>query len=210
MTEINIYDDLDFRGFSELFRDLRQKANMNFTNGKQKTLFFVYYAGHGVMDNYTEAVCNGGEKATKLRYKLEENLIALSQNPGCVVTAIFACCRAKLSNEMRGGVQNRSVEDIDEDQKYIFFYGCPPNSGVQANSNISIDFFVELKKQANNEDGSVILPTAMQFFETEDGGSMAAKIKFPLRLVYPDWVPKPSAGDNDITGIFPDDEVAAI
>ncbi len=38
---------------------------------------------------------------------------------------------------------------------------------------------------------------------------MAAKIKFPLRLVYPDWVPVPSPGDNDLTGIFADDEKAA-
>ena len=72
MTEILVFDDLDFRGFSDLFKDLRMKAIANYTNGKQKTHFFFYYAGHGVMDNFTEAVCNGGDKNTKLRYKLEQ------------------------------------------------------------------------------------------------------------------------------------------
>ena len=78
MTEINVYDDLDYHGFCDLFKDLRMKATANYMNGRQRTHFFFYYAGHGAMDNFTEAVCNGGEKNTKLRYKLEFNLIALS------------------------------------------------------------------------------------------------------------------------------------
>ena len=73
---------------------------------------------------------------------------------------------------MRGGAQTTDpIDDDSEDHKYIFFYGCPPNSGIQANSNLSIEFFEELKNKIDS-DGSVLLPTAMQFYQTEDGGSM--------------------------------------
>ena len=39
----------------------------NHCNG-QNTLLFVYYAGHGVMDNYTYSVLNGGRR---YKYPLE-------------------------------------------------------------------------------------------------------------------------------------------
>ena len=102
MTEILTFYDCDFNDFKALMSDLRQKAVHNWNNGKQRTLFFFYYAGHGVMDNYTEAVCNGGERITKIRYPLEVQLKNLSYNKGTYVCAIFACCRVKLSKEMRG------------------------------------------------------------------------------------------------------------
>ena len=63
---------------------------------------------------------------------------------------------------------------------------------------MSIEFFDELKKHIHS-DGSVLLPEAMNYFKTEDGGTMNANIKFPLRLIYPDpeLVPRPSPGNDN-------------
>ena len=58
---------------------------------------------------------------------------------------------------MRGGVAQKNEAEEDEEKAYIFFYGCEPSKGVNADSNISVDFFVELKKQMKS-DGSVMLP----------------------------------------------------
>jgi len=122
---------------------------------------FVYYAGHGIMANTTYAVCNEGVKRTKIRYPLELNLRSLSTEKGGYVVAIFDCCRERLSNAMSGSSDpNAEPREIDMDEyvNYIFWFGCPPNSGVSASSTIAVDFFKQLKKVARPHDGSFVLP----------------------------------------------------
>ena len=50
----------------------------NWDDGRKRTLVFVYYAGHGVMDNTVFAVCNGGPRRTKYLFGLQAKLVALS------------------------------------------------------------------------------------------------------------------------------------
>ena len=122
---------------------------------------FVYYAGHGIMANTTYAVCNEGVKRTKIRYALELNLRSLGTEKGGYVMAIFDCCRERLSEPMQGSndpaLEPRDI-DMDEYVNYIFWFGCPPNSGVSASSTIAVDFFKQLKRVARPHDGSVVLP----------------------------------------------------
>ena len=65
------------------------------------TLLFVYYAGHGAMDNTTKAILN-----TSKPYPLEKALRNLAKSDGSYVMGVFDCCREKLSQEQeasRGG-----------------------------------------------------------------------------------------------------------
>ena len=64
-------EDADFSAFTQTISDLRFTITDNWNRGKQKTLVFIYYAGHGIMSNTTYAVCNEAEKRIKIRYPLE-------------------------------------------------------------------------------------------------------------------------------------------
>ena len=76
--DIQVIEDADFKTFSSLMTDLRQTINDNWARGQQRTLIFIYYAGHGVMTNMGFALCNGARlsngqkgKPSKTRYPLE-------------------------------------------------------------------------------------------------------------------------------------------
>ena len=57
---------------------MEKEVNRNWDSGRKKSLVFVYYAGHGVMDNMNYVVCNGGESRKKFIYPLEAKLKALA------------------------------------------------------------------------------------------------------------------------------------
>ena len=168
-------EDANFKDFTDTISDLRYTIVDNWNRGKQKTFVFVYYAGHGIMDNTTYAVCNEATKRHKIRFPLELNLKALATEKGSYVVAVFDCCRERLSDAMRGtGNTNQNLQDIDMDDyvNYIFWFGCPPNSGVSANSTIAIDLFKQLKRVARPYDGSVILPLDLLTWHPGDDGEM--------------------------------------
>ena len=90
---------------------IRQNVIQNWASGQQKSLVFVYYAGHGIMDNHVHMVCNGGARASKYIYPLQHRLNCLAQETGCYVLGIFDCCREKLVPAMRGGAPAEPLED---------------------------------------------------------------------------------------------------
>ena len=59
-----------------------------------KTTIFVYYAGHGIMDTTTFAVCTKAPEEKKICYPLQDRLKTIS-NQGAYVCSIFDCCREK-------------------------------------------------------------------------------------------------------------------
>ena len=84
-------------------------------------MIFVYYAGHGVMDNMTFALCNGnpltnGEngKVSKSRFNLENAVRAVGQVHGAYVLSVFDCCREALKPNMRGNNAILSDDDPSE------------------------------------------------------------------------------------------------
>ena len=174
LTEISIYEDVNFKEFKEIMHGLQTKIIQNYEGGKQKSLCFVYFAGHGVMDNTTYAVCNEGTKSSKILYPLQQRLKSLSQLPGAYVCGIFDCCREAISPAMRGGFKSAPDDDFDGDDyiNHIFWFGCAENSGVAANSDIAVEFFRQMRKVANPADGSVTLPNDMLYWEPGDGGNM--------------------------------------
>lgn len=97
-------------------RDIYQ----NNIDGK-KTLLFVYYAGHGMMDNTTFCVLN----ATK-SYPLEKMLRTIAKQDGSFVMSLFDCCREKLNNDQKAmlntakkisSVISNKVENVPEEFK---------------------------------------------------------------------------------------------
>ena len=75
---------------------------------------------------------------------------------------------------MRGGGNKNSEEDPfgGEDINSISWFGCAPNSGVAAESDIAIEFFKELRRVANPENGQVKLPHDMLTWHPGNGGNM--------------------------------------
>ena len=57
-----------------------------------------YYAGHGLMDNITYAVCNPDKDQKKkfIKYPLESRLKDLASHKGTYVCSIFDCCREHI------------------------------------------------------------------------------------------------------------------
>ena len=89
-------------------KQLKEEIADNWAHGQRKTLIFVYYAGHGVMNNMTHAVCNGGydfhgnPSNVKCRYNLENSLRILGFEKGGYVVGVFDCTRVyndKIKNE---------------------------------------------------------------------------------------------------------------
>ena len=77
--DINEKDDLNFEGFKKLMKYYRKKVQGNWDHGNRKSLIMFYYAGHGVMDNLTEAVCNPDMDEKKKYYPLEQSLLTLAK-----------------------------------------------------------------------------------------------------------------------------------
>ena len=70
-TDIIERENIDFKGFSDLFNEIRDRIGTNHQKG-QKTLVFFYYAGHGAMTSITFAIVNEAPKVLKARYPLEQ------------------------------------------------------------------------------------------------------------------------------------------
>ena len=60
----------------------------------------------------------------------------------------------------RGGMPNNPEEE-EAEQNFIIWFACPPNRSTKAKSNVSIEFFKELKANANPANGEIILPDAL-------------------------------------------------
>ena len=143
-------------------------------------MLFVYYAGHGVMDNTTYCVLNG-----KRMYPMEKLLRVIAKQEGSYVMAVFDCCREKLPpQKMRGGgggavIADEMPEDVELGQavnheNFIITYGCQPSSGVPVKSTLAKTYFRYLRKSGQHigDDQTtkyLSLPGSLNFFQNTDG-----------------------------------------
>lgn len=134
-TEDASYDDLSFE-FTKVSKILSE-AHRDKT-GKTKTVLFVYYSGHGVMDTTTKVVCN--EFESEFRYfPLESKLSVISGYQNTFVVTVFDCCREELPREeIRGGADKSQTRD----QNFYVTFGCAPTNGVPTKSTL-VDSYVE-------------------------------------------------------------------
>lgn len=182
-------EDCDFKSFEQLFRNLTSEICNNWDRGRDFTLIFFYYAGHGLMENFTFAVVNEIKKA---RFPLEKFLRVLGTTPGAYVLGVFDCCREKFSAEMRGpnDKTNNFIDEIGNYRNTLLSFACPPNSGVAARSTVAVSYFEKLRELAHPYDGSVILPGHFLTWQLGDGGEHVPLYTHQLRLVHSDWESK--------------------
>ena len=164
--DITVIEEADFEKMKEVIKRLSLDVANNWENGRMRTLVFFYYAGHGMMNNYTYAVLNApaGTKISRTRYPLENSLRVLGNTDGSYVLGIFDCCREKFIVEATRGANTEgemgAADHEPEDwRNCILTFGCPPNSGVSARSTIAVEFFRRLRYLADPSDGKVRLPS---------------------------------------------------
>ena len=177
----------------------------NFKRGLN-TLLFVYYAGHGMMNNTTYIVTNG-----KRMYPLESTLRCLAKADGSYVVSVFDCCREKMQQKpMRGRIEaNSSSYDFEDESEWIgkpnnsqeniiITYGCQPSQGVPAKSTLATTYFQYLGKSSQpSPDGKryLALPGCLNFFQNVDGKcEHVTKVAKPCLL---EWIAIP----EDVTHV---------
>lgn len=136
--------DADFPTLSAAIREIDDRIRLNYAQGKKKTLVFVYYAGHGVQQNFTKVVCDVASKPVKVMYPLEKQLRTLGTHGGSYVIGVFDCCRASFTAPNRGvgpiGGADELEDEEDAGRNCILTFGCPPNGGVSAVSTIATEY----------------------------------------------------------------------
>lgn len=150
--EIYVLFDTDFSTLSE--QVMKKAGNLiaaNWENGQRRTLVFLYYAGHGVLQNVTKAVCNKPDLRNRVFYPLESNLRVLGTRPGAFVIGLFDCCRSKFTRQMRSCVQDEANKSGnyagDEDYRNcILTFACAPNSQVNATSTLAREFLRTIRR----------------------------------------------------------------
>ena len=78
---------------------------------QETTLYFIYYAGHGIMrNNQTYAVLGTEKSGEKALYPIEAQLRAISKCNGGYILGVLACCRERF--DTRGAGDGASIEEI--------------------------------------------------------------------------------------------------
>ena len=131
-------------------------------DASKRTLLYVYYGGHGVLDNTTKIVLNEDDPVLRY-YGLEQKLSSLSKLNNNFVSVVFDCCREELPRS-----DSRDIGDTDDrknltDQNLCVVFGCPPLLGVPAKSTI-VKSYIECVTDYLNKTGGILeLPAALDF-----------------------------------------------
>lgn len=151
------------------FSELAVEMQKNHING-EKTLFFVYYSGHGKMDERCIVVLN--EDKT---FPLERKLRTLAIVESNYIIGLFDCCREKVRSQAMRGESASSSSSGDEGEQdgenYLFTFGCPPTEGVPSRSTVSRSYLRHLRKNCHPETGQIALPTGLTTYTGKDGKS---------------------------------------
>ena len=93
---------------------VHKEIKMNWKK-QESTLYFIYYAGHGVMrNNETHAVLGTEKNTKKAIFNLEHYLRSISKEKGGCIIAVLACCRERF--DARGVGEFADIEDLEGDK----------------------------------------------------------------------------------------------
>ena len=111
-----VLENPDYVDLKLAMNDTMNDMLRSYKHNEENTLLFVYYAGHGIMDNNTKIVLNGPRM-----YPLEKILRGMATGDGSYIVALFDCCREKLSSgATRGGgnADDDEADDMDAEELY--------------------------------------------------------------------------------------------
>ena len=112
--------------FTKLDAEMLERAEEN-----KKTVIFVYYTGHGLMDERSLIVLNDPEQKPKnaFMFPLERYLRTLSENSSNYIIALFDCCRARIPKKVRDMLDD-DEEEMEPVRNLLLIFGCAPTSVV--------------------------------------------------------------------------------
>ena len=141
-------------------KNIMQRSHRDTTN---KILLYVYYGGHGILENTTKIVLN--EDDPMFRYfDLEQKLASLSKLNNNFIAAIFDCCREVIyRGDTRGVGESVDTQKNLTDQNLYVTFGCPPLVGVPAKSTIVKSYTVCVTMHLNKTGGVLEIPAALDF-----------------------------------------------
>ena len=80
---------------------MRNDAVTAWYGSGKRTFIFIYYSGHGVMDNFTYAVTNETPENGKVKkFALEYKMRWIGEEEGVFVLGILDCCREKIPEKL--------------------------------------------------------------------------------------------------------------
>ena len=102
------FDDLQFDNviktenpdeakMSQSFGEIKEILKKSHKDKSKPILLYVYFAGHGILQNTTKIVLNEDDPNPKMRYfDLESKLSSLSKLNNNYISAVFDCCREEV------------------------------------------------------------------------------------------------------------------
>ena len=96
--DVRMLQDPTYDEVKRAIHDLMMDIHVNKNRENSNTLSFVYFAGHGIIDNagqshQTEMLLNVAGLVT---YPLEKALSTLATAPGSYVVSVLDCCRESI------------------------------------------------------------------------------------------------------------------
>jgi len=120
--------------FTKLDAELLERQENN-----EYTVIYVYYTGHGLMDERSLIVVNDDSTKPKnaFMFPLERYLRTLSENPNNFIIAMFDCCRARVPKKFRNMLNADDEEEQEPSRNLMFIFGCAPTSVVNQKSPLA-------------------------------------------------------------------------
>ncbi len=153
-------EDPDSQQMDKSFFEIKNILSKAHKDQNSSTLLYVYYAGHGIIDNTTKIVLN--EEDPLFRYfDLEQKLSVLSKYHNTYIVSVLDCCREVLPKEDTRGLGDDDNKAALTDQNYFVTFGCPPLVGVPAKSSIVKSYTQCVKEHLVKTGGVLEIPGAL-------------------------------------------------
>ena len=147
------------------------------------TLLYVYYGGHGVMQNTTFMVLNEADPYQRF-FDLEQRLQTLSKFANFFVVGIFDCCREPLPDTFKS-IQSEVDSNSSGDQNLYITFGSVPLKGVLASSTLAKNYIKCIKDHLNKTGGVLEIPSALAMkFKSRYEKSSSERTELTKELFY--------------------------
>lgn len=167
--EIQKFWEPDHKKLKLYFTKLDARLLEEADEGK-KTMVFVYYTGHGLMDERSLIVVNDDSTKPKnaFMFPLERYIRTISENPNNYMVALFDCCRARVPKKFRNMLNCDDGGEEEPSRNLMFIFGCAPTSVVNQKSPLARAFITQCDLGKKKNGGQVSFPMDFIFFKTKD------------------------------------------